>query len=76
MTINSADRKYTLGEARRSVQSQTGYSVESLTSSIPYEDFVRIAQSQDIRLRLGLTEIKLNSDQMTILRVAASYMAP
>jgi len=37
---------------------------------------LQITRAKELTMRLGLTEVKLTTDQITLLRAAASYMTP
>jgi len=74
LTISADTQRFTCGEAQRSTQSQNGLFVESLVSVVSFDTFLKIVRSENVAMKLGITEIKLKSEQLMMLRAAASYM--
>ncbi len=67
-------QQFALGETQRSKQAQQGLFIESMVAVVPSDIFFRICWAKEVRIKLGLTEVKLSTDQVTMLRAAASYM--
>jgi hypothetical protein len=74
LTITVEDQPFPLGETQRSKQTQNGVFIESMVTVVPTDFFLRISQAKEVTMKLGTTEVKLTSEQISILRVAASYM--
>lgn len=73
LTIVADGQRYPLGEAQRSKQVENGLYIETLTISVPIDDFVRIFRSKDVSLKLGVTQVELSSAQLVIFQAFISY---
>ena len=67
-------QQFALGETQRAKQAQNGLFIESMVAIIPLDIFLRICWAKEVRMKLGLTEVKLSTEHITMLRAAASYM--
>ena len=74
LTVTLDGDKLTLGEAQYSKQSQGGLFMETMPITIPMDVFLRMSGSNTVSIKLGFTEVKLTTEQIEILRIAASYM--
>ncbi len=74
LTIITNEQRYPLGETKRSKQARDSLFIETMAAVIPMDTFVRICWSKEVSIKLGLTEVKLSPDQISLLRAAASYM--
>jgi hypothetical protein len=74
LTVTTNTQKFPLGETKRSKQAQNGLFVETMAAIVPMDIFLRICWSKEVTIRLGLTDVKLSPDQISLLRAAASYM--
>lgn len=67
-------RRFDWGETRRSKQSQDGLFIETMTATIPLDDFVFVSNAKQVKLKLGLTVVDLTAPQIKALRIMASYL--
>jgi hypothetical protein len=75
LTILADEQRFPLGETQRSKQAQNGLFIESMSAIVPFDVFLRVGRAKDVTVKLGLTTVKLSTQQITLLRAAASYMA-
>jgi hypothetical protein len=75
LTVVADGQRFPLGETQRSKQAQNGLFIESMAAIVPFDMFLRICRAKDVTMKLGLTTVKLSTQQITLLRAAASYMA-
>ena len=76
LTIVADSERLALGETQWSKQAQGRLFLQSMLAVIPSDTFLQITRAKEVTMRLGLTEVKLTTDQITLLRAAASYMTP
>ena len=74
LTVTTNTQKYPLGETKRTKQAQEGLFIETMAAVVPMDTFVSICWSKEVTIRLGLTDVKLSPDQISLLRAAVSYM--
>jgi hypothetical protein len=68
------ERRFDWGETQRSKQAQNGLFIETMTIAAPIDDFLFVTGAKQVKLKLGLTEVELTTDQMKLLRLLASYI--
>ncbi len=76
LTVWADGQRVGLGEANWAKQSQNKLSIEILTIAVPFDTFSQIARAKQVTFRLGETEIRLASANITALRAAEGYMRP
>lgn len=74
LTIIADAERFRCGQAQRTTQSEKGLFMESLMAVVTFETFVKVARASEVTVKLGITEVKLNPEQVLMLRAAASYM--
>ncbi|CAN5761538.1 hypothetical protein BH20ACI3_BH20ACI3_25160 [soil metagenome] len=74
LTITADENRFGCGETQRTTQTEKGLFMETLMTVVPFETFVKIAQAKEVKLKLGITEVKLEPEHVLMLRAAASYM--
>jgi hypothetical protein len=75
LLVTADERKFNWGETQRSKQAKDGLFIETLTTVVPVDDFLFLTNATKVKLRVGLTELELTSDQIKILRLLASYIS-
>jgi hypothetical protein len=73
LTILSGEQRFFVGETQRAKQSQNGLFIESMSTVIPFDTFLKISQARAVTFKLGTSEIKLSADQISMLRATVSY---
>ena len=74
LSVVADGRRFDWGETQRSKQAQNGLFIETMTASVPIDDFLFITKAKQVKLRLGLTEVELAAEQMRVLQLLASYI--
>ena len=74
LSVVADERHFNWGETQRTKQQQNGLFMETMTVSVPIDDFLFITKAKPVKLRLGLTEVELGGEQMSVLRLLASYI--
>jgi hypothetical protein len=73
LTITADGQRIVLGPMQYAKQSQNGLFIESMTTGIPFESFLRVCRSKEVRIKLGFAEVTLSPKQITLLQAFASY---
>ena len=73
LTITADGQRIVLGPIQYSKQSQNGLFIESMTTGIPFESFLRVCRSKEVTIKLGFAEVTLSPKQITLLQAFASY---
>jgi len=74
LVVVADERKFDWGETQRSKQAQNGLFMETMTATIPVDDFIFVSNAKQVKIKLGLTAVELTTAQISALRVMASYM--
>ena len=74
LSVIADEQHFNWGEAQGTKQAQSGLFLETMTASVPIDDFLFITKAKQVKLRLGLTEVELGAEQMSALRLLASYI--
>jgi hypothetical protein len=74
LIIVADERRFDWGEMKRSKQGQNGLFMETMTTTVPIDDFLFVTGSKQVKVRVGLTEVDLTTDQLSVLRLLASYI--
>ena len=73
LTITADGQRIVLGPMQYAKQSQNGLFIESMTTGIPFESFLRVCRSKEVTIKLGFAEVTLSPKQITLLQAFASY---
>jgi hypothetical protein len=74
LIIVADERRFDWGEMKRSKQAQNGLFMETMTTTVPIDDFLFVTGAKHVKVRVGLTEVDLTTDQLSVLRLLASYI--
>ena len=75
LIVVADERRFDWGEMARSKQAKDGLFIETMTTAVPVDDFLFLTSARQVKLRVGLTELELTTDQIKVLRLLASYIA-
>jgi len=76
LTFTADGERLSLGQTQRTKQSQGGVFIESMAAEVPFDGFMKIARAKEVSLKLGLTEVRLPPEQITVMRAYAGYLTP
>jgi hypothetical protein len=75
LSVVADERHFNWGEVQRTKQAQGGLFLETMTTTIPMDDFLFVASAKQVRIKLGLTEVELGAAQLSALKLMASYVS-
>jgi hypothetical protein len=69
-------QRFTLGGAQRELDKMLSSVNEYLYVSIPYDQFIKVANGKDVRMLLGAKELQVRRADLAALRELAARMTP
>ena len=75
LIVIADEKRFDWGETQRTKQAQSGLFVETMTASVPFDDFLVVVHAKQVKIRIGLTEVELGEAQLNALKLLVSYVS-